>query len=427
MHARSKGVIIALWAATAAATFGIGWITPPPHTSPHEPSAPDDLAASIRSALGEGDVIERQGRTASLLERLDPEGVLEVAALYERMIPVIDSSELAQFFTAWARFDAAGALNHALSWSPREMANQRRIGIRAAIQVWAQLNPSAAQLAAVEIAADPRLRDALWGGLVTGWVHSHREQEGLGAFIADLPPLHSRREVIEIAIRELLRKGGADAALGWAEPILRDEGYEGILKRSIFGPATDLVAQWDPERTAAWAAEHLDADYAEEGLHNVAKHWSRRDGAAAIAWLGEQPAGELRDKAVREAFVGWSTTDSHGVRAWLNTEELTPLHDPAFEIKAARLSAFEPARALSWCERIQEPARQLSCLESTAGNWYGRNAVAAETWLQQSSLDDEARRRVRKTPGRQGQERKGRGQGQMRPGSRPPPREVLPH
>jgi len=197
-----------------------------------------------------------------------------------------------------------------------------------------------------------------------------------------------------------------DAALGWAEPILRDEGYDEVLKHQIFGPATDLGAQWDPERTAAWAAEHLEAGYAGEGLNNVAKHWSRRDGVAAMAWLGEQPAGELRDKAVREAFIGWSKTNPHGLLAWLNAEELTPLHDPAFAIKAARLATLEPVMALSWCERIQEPAVQQSCLESRAHTWYGQDAVAAETWLQQSSLDDEARRRVRKTLVRQEQEPK---------------------
>jgi len=406
MRARSKSIIVALWAATAAAAFGVGWITPPPHTSPQEQSAPDDLVASIRSALGEGDVIERQGRTASLLERLDPEGVLEVAALYERMIPVIGSSELDPFFAAWARFDAVGALNHALSWSPREMKREREVGIRAAIQVWAQRNPSAARLAAVEIGADPRLRHALWDGLVTGWVHSHQGQEGLDAFIADLPPTKPRRTVIETVIQEFLRKGGADAALGWAEPILRDERYDGVLKRSIFGSASDLAAQWDPERTAAWSAEHLEASYAGEGLQNVAKHWSRRDGAAAMAWLGKQPAGELRDKALREAFLGWSKTNPHGLLAWLNADERTDLHDPAFEIKAARLVAHVPVEALSWCERIQEPARQQRCLESSAHTWYGQDAVAAETWLQQSSLDEEARSRVRRISVRQGQEPK---------------------
>ena len=124
MHATSKGVGVALWAATAVAAFGIGWIASPPQ----EPPVPDDLAASLRSALGEGGVSERQLRTASLLAGLDPDAVLEVAALYERMIPLIDSSELAAFFAAWARFDPVGAIDHALSWPLPEMREQRQVG-----------------------------------------------------------------------------------------------------------------------------------------------------------------------------------------------------------------------------------------------------------------------------------------------------------
>jgi len=420
MHATSRGVIVALWTATAAAAFGIGWLTPPPHTSPHEPPAPNDLAASIRSALGEGDVIERQGRIVSLLERLDPDGLPEVAALYERMIPLIDSSELGAFFAAWARFDPAGALDHALSWPRREMKAQREVGVRAAIQVWAQRDPSAAHLAAVQIATDdPRLRDALRRGLVTGWAHSSQGQEGLGAFIADLPPLRNRDEAVGNAVRELLREGGADAALGWAEPILRDEGYNPIFKRSVFGSAIDSTAQWDPERAAAWFMEHSEADYAEDGPSVVAKHWSRQDGAAAMAWLGEQPAGELRDQAAREAFGEWSRADPRNARAWLNAENPTALHDPALEIKAERMAVYEPERALGWCERIQESARQQSCVESTARSWYGRNAVEAEAWLQQSSLDEEARRRVREVPGLWEQQRPGP-PGQQHPSPRRP-------
>jgi hypothetical protein len=365
-------------------------------------------------------VIERQGRISRLLERLDPDGLPAVAALYERMIPLLDSSELGAFFAAWARFDPAGALDHARSWPRREMKEQREIGVRAAIQVWAQLDPSAARLVAVQIAADnPRLRGALWHGLVTGWVHSPQGQEGLGAFIADLPPLGHRDEAVENAVRELLREGGADAALGWADPILRDEGYNPIFKRSVFGSAIDSTAQWDPERAAAWVMEHSAADYAEEGPSVVAKHWSRRDGAAAMAWLGEQPAGALRDQAVREAFGQWSRTDPRRAKAWLNSEKLTALHDPALEIKAERQAAYEPERALGWCERIQESSRQQSCLESTARSWYGRNAVEAEAWLQQSSLDEEARSRVRNVPGLW-EEQRPDPQGQQRPGPRRP-------
>jgi hypothetical protein len=125
-----------------------------------------------------------------------------------------------------------------------------------------------------------------------------------------------------------------------------------------------------------------------------------------MAWLGEQPAGERRDQAAREAFSQWSRTDPRSAGAWLDAEEPTALHDPALEFKAERLAGHEPERALGWCERIQDGTRQQGCLESTAKKWYAQDAVAAETWLQQSPLDDEARRRVRKIPGPKRQQRR---------------------
>jgi hypothetical protein len=360
-------------------------------------------------------VIERQRRTASLLERLDPFDVPEVAALYERMMPVIDSSELAAFFAAWARFDTAGALDHALSWRLPHMNEWREIGVRAAIQVWALRDPSAARLAAEQIGADtPRLRGALRRALVTGWAHSLRGQEGLAGFIADRPPLRPRDQLVETAVRELMRGGGVEAALVWAEPVLRDEGYERAFKHSVFGAATGSAAQWDPERAAAWAVEHSGANYAKEGVGIVVKHWGRQDGAAAMAWLGEQPAGELRDQAVREAFGQWSRADPLRARAWLDAEEPTALHDLALEFRAQQMVPYEPEGALGRCERIRDTARRQSCLESTAKSWYAQDPVAAERWLQRSSLDDEARSRVREIPKPQGQ------QGQQRRGPRRP-------
>jgi hypothetical protein len=414
MHASSRGVGVALWIAAVVAAFGIGWITPPPYG----PSAPDDLVASLRSALGEGDVIERQGLTASLLKRLDPFDMPEVAALYERMIPVIDPSELAAFFAAWARLDTVGALDHALSWSLPEMQESREIGVRAAIQVWAQRDPSAARLAAEQIGTDtPTLRGALHQALVKGWVHSAQGQEGLAAFIADRPPLRPRIELVEMAVRELVRAGGAEAALGWAEPILREEAYKPAFKHSVFTAAAGSVAQWDPKRAAAWVLEHAGADYAKEGVVIVAEHWGRMSGAAAMAWLGEQPAGELRDEAVREAFGQWSRANPRRARDWLNAEESAVLRDPALEFKAQRMVAHEPEWAIDRCERIQDTTRRQICLESTAKSWYAKDPVAAETWLQQSPLDEEARSRVREIPKPQGQQGQ---QGQQRRGPRRP-------
>lgn len=395
MRTMSRGVTVALWVATAVAAFGIGWITPPPHRA----LAPDDLVDSLREALGEPDVIERQQRTAQLLERLDADPLLDVAALYERMIPLIDASELAAFFAAWARFDTIGALEYAGSWRLPEMRKQREIGLRAAIQVWAQRDPEAASLAAEQIGTEtPTLRGAMREALAMGWARSPQGQEGLADFLAGLPPLRDRHEIIDGVARELVRGGGAEAALGWAEPILRDGDHDLVFKRSVFRAVAAAAAQWDPVRTAAWAEEHSRADYAEDGVSIVAKYWGRRNGEAALNWLGEQPAGELRDQAVREAFGEWSKTDPLTARDWLVEEKPAALRDPALEFKANRIVDLEPERALGFCERIEDAGRRRSCLESTAKIWYAKDAVAAETWLQQSSLDEEARSRVRERP-----------------------------
>jgi hypothetical protein len=391
----SKGALGALWAATAAAAFALGRITAPAQA----PLAPDDLAGSIRAALGEGDALERLGRTASLLERLVPEELPGVLALYERMIPLLDAWELGPFFSAWARFDPAGALDHALAWPLREMSEERRTGVRATIESWAQADPVRARRAAEELAeAHPRLRRDAWIGLATGWARSDGGPGGLGAFLAELRPTRFRDEAADTALRELVRAGGAEAALGWADTILRDEAQDPTFQRSVFESAVRQAAGFDFERTGAWVMEHAEAAYAQEGLLIVAEHWGRGDGAAVMAWLGEHPAGEPRDRAVRKAFLEWSREDRPGAKTWLDTVSPTAFHDPALEVWAEQLVAGEPVEALGWCERILDPARRERCLESAARSWYARDALAAETWLQQSPLDEEVRSRVRRPP-----------------------------
>ncbi len=412
MHRTSRGALLALGAATAAAAFALGRATAPAQAPP----APDDPAASMRAALGEGDARERLGRTASLLERLDAEDLPGVVAVYERMIPLLDSWELGPLFSAWARVDPAGALEHALAWPMRDMPLERQRAVRATIEGWAQADPSGARRAAEETAdAHPRLRADVWSSLVTGWVRSDRGPEGLAAFLAELRPARHRDAAAGVALRELVRVGGADAALGWADAILRDGTQDASFQQSVFQSAVRAAAGFDPERTGSWMVQHVDARYAEEGLLILADPWGRRDGASAMGWLGQRPAGERRDQAVRTAFLAWSRADRPGAKAWLESVSPTGFHDPALEVWAEQLVAQEPAEALGWCERILDPARRQRCLESSAKSWYARDAPAAEAWLQQSPLDEEARSNVRKPARRQAPgPRRPRGAGRAR-------------
>ena len=393
MHATNRGAIVVLWTATAAAAFGIGWIMSPPH----EPPAPDDLAAAIRATLGEGDALERLARTATLLEGLEPENLPGVVAVYERMIASIDAPDLVAFFSAWARFDPVGALEYALAWPRQDVLDVRRIGARAILAGWAYANPSKARVAAEEVAEKhPPLRRDVWIGLVAGWVRSDLGAEGLGAFLADLRPRSQREAAAVVAVRELVRTGGAEAALDWVDTIVGDESQAPVFKRAVFESALRVAVASDPARTGEWALEHAEASYAVDSPVIAGKRWGRVDGVAAMGWLGAYPAGEYRDKGAREAFRAWSSADWEGARAWLESTPRTALHDPALEVGVEQLLAWEPAEALGWCERILDVERGQRCLVSGARRWYGKDAVAAEAWLQTSSLDEEVRSRVRK-------------------------------
>jgi hypothetical protein len=382
----NAAAVVGLCAAMTLAGFAVARFAGSPQAAP----TPSELAAAIRSAIGEGDVLERTRRAASLLVHLDPANLLEVVAVYDEMLAVLAPCAVRPFVAAWARFDPADALDHVLAWPP---GMQRRAGVEAALEGWARRDPPTAQLAFEGAAANyPRLRERLFGGLVAGWASSDRE--GLDGYIADLPEA-SQKRATGIVAKARMRTGGADATLRWADSILADPAYDEAFKREIFVRATRAVTRQLPERGAAWVLEHAGKDYAEDRLRIVAELWGGRDARAALGWLSGQAAGTPRDQAVREAFLSWLKSDAADAEAWLASESPTPFHDPALLAYARHLSGSAPEEAIGWCERLLDPDRGQRCFSAVSTRWYRQDTAAAEEWLQQSPLDEEARSKVR--------------------------------
>ena len=388
----NTGVLVGLCAATAVAAFAVGRITTPPEAA----SAPEDIAASVRSALSHAGALEGFGRTASLLQHLDPETLPEVLGVYDQMLSILDECDIRPFVDAWARFDAAAALDHTLAW-PFKI--KQEFGVQAAIRSWALHDPLEAQLAYEQTFKQNRTLDqqALFRNLVIGWVHSG--QGGLDTYLAGLPPIAQDKATVYVA-GNLMRKSGAEAAMRWTESILRDEAYDSRFKRSVLRRGVRSVARWHPERAAAWVMEFAGSEHEADGVRIVADQWADRDGRAAMQWLHDQPAGESRDAAVGSSFARWRKWDPERAEEWLGSQSLTAFHDPAIDIYARLLDARAPREAVGWCERILDPARQLACLETTATQWYRRDAEAAVAWLQKSPLNEEARRKVQTPPSR---------------------------
>jgi hypothetical protein len=381
----------AIWALTLATAFALGRSSAPVRTE----NVPDDLAAAIQRALGERDALDRAERTAQLLQRLGPDDIEAVAAVYDRLLNVLGESDIVPFVTAWARFDPKAAMVHALRWSFRDKAE---IGAGAAMEAWAMRDPREALEAFEQIRTrHPRFEGSLFLDLLTGWTYSG--QPGIEDFIAKLPEAKLEDAISRVAAKKL-RNGGVEAVVAWVTEIIRSDAYDPKLKTRAFRRGVRLVARWEPERAAAWTLENRAEPFASEAPRIVAEEWGALDGRAALAWVRDYPDPEARYSAAREAFFYWLRADRKAASEWLQSETLTQFHDPALVVYAKEVGDRAPAEAIDWCERIRDEVRGLRCLERAARLWYTRDPVAAESWLQQSPLDEEARREARTPPDR---------------------------
>ncbi len=397
MLRNNTGMVFGLWAATIAAAFAVGRITMPTEAA----GAPEDLGSAVRSALAEASSLERLAQTADLMRHLDADTLPQVLAVYDRMLSVLDECEIRTFVGAWTRFDASTALDHTLAWPYRL---KKEYGVNAAIRGWALSDPYEAQLMSEQIVQDhPTLREGIFQNLVIGWVQSG--QRGLNSYIAGLSPM-LRDEPTGIVVGGLMRKGGPEPTLRWVDGILGDDEYDWNFKKSVFRRGARAVARWHPEQAAEWVLEHQGENYAKHGVQFVAEQWGEQDGVAAMQWVHDQPAGESREEAVHSAFLRWSSRDRDGSEKWLASETLTAFHDPAIDAHARKIDKQRPKDAVDWCERIIDTDRQYRCLRATATEWYRKDAVATEQWLQASPLSEEDRRVVR-TPKQKKQRARG--------------------
>ena len=75
--------------------------------------------------------------------------------------------------------------------------------------------------------------------------------------------------------------------------------------------------------------------------------------------------------------------------------EPDPWLRPIFPVYARLLAVDSPADAIEWAERIEADEDREIVLVKVARAWRRVDEAASEAWLQQSSLSEEAREKVR--------------------------------
>jgi hypothetical protein len=307
--------------------------------------------------------------------------------------PTVDlrANELELLVRYWATHQGEEASRWAVEKSPLDY---RGGAVFSALTVWAEADPQAAVSVAWPWALIPTIERIVPTALVRGWFAANDPPE-LAQWIRDLPIGIPRQRAIAAYIRVVIQTRGPEAVKRWAESLPDDDA---TYKLTVFRRVVDALSALDIEDSVRWCDTHCDGPYGNNMRSLIARNWVIRDGPSALAWLSSAPEGHERDLAVRLTFALWARTDPEATLAWMaaqTTADPDPWLRPIFPIYAQLLSKDAPTDAIEWAKRIEGDDQREAVLVGVARVWRYLDEAAAEEWLLQSSLSEEAREKVR--------------------------------
>jgi len=355
-----------------------------------EPST-DAARESIAAALRNPDAFARARTLATLLPTLGAEQVAAVRQTFSDTSLDLGPGDIELLVRFWASHEPKEATQWALEDSPQ---GYRLAAIVPAFTVWAAADPHAAASAAQEPAAqEPGVRDAVLIALVRGWFEADPVE--LAQYIHDLGVGFPRQRALATYIRATIQAHGIDAATRWAESLPDDDA---TYKAAAFRQVASVVPLFDHEAGLRWCDTHCEGPYGTNLRSILARRWARRDGAAALEWLSRAPANHDNQLAVRATFALWGKIDRAAAVAWMADQTAGGMPAwlvPALPVYARLLAEDSPAEAIEWAEKIEGGEEREIVLIDVARTWRKLDEPAAEAWLLDSPLSEEAREKAR--------------------------------
>jgi hypothetical protein len=386
---------------TAAGAIALSACDPAPKSSLSRPVEPEAIPAGetladvVREALAEmvrdEDAYSRARRLGSLLPTLGPEFVPVVVETLKNRSFDLRASEHELLVRYWATHQPEEASRWALE---KSQVDYRAAAVFSALRVWAETDPQAAVRFGWPLALTPSFERIVPIALVGGWSAAN-DPSGLGQWMRDLPIGIPRQRAVAAYVRVVIQTQGIEAVKRWAESLPDDNAK---YKLVVFRRVVSALAQLDIEAGIRWCDTQCDGPYGDNMRSLIARNWLTHDGPAALAWLSSAREGYERDQAVRLAFATWSRADRTAALDWMaaqTTGEPDPWLRPIYPVYAKLLAADAPIDAIRWAEQIERDMERESVLIGVARVWRYLDEAAAEDWLLQSSLSEEALEKVR--------------------------------
>jgi hypothetical protein len=313
--------------------------------------------------------------------------------LLDRMVDfdVVSLDLLVRYWTTHQPLEAAEWARSRSPWVNRQDA------LYAAIYTWASQDPQAAAAATWDWVENGENEVSVTTGLIRGWYTRH-DDEGIRRFLRSRPPGFPGQRATGTYVRSMILDGRAQELRTWAESLPNDD--EGF-KLTVFRRSVLTLANLDEASKAearSWCQAHCETPLGKAMRSLIARAWVVDDGPGTLQWLSEAPEGYERDVAVRGAIAVWTELDREPAMRWMAEQTAgtpPPWLEPAYLIYARVLAPDKPQEAMRWASQIKNRQDREETEIIVARHWRQADEAAAEQWLLQSPLSEQARAKAR--------------------------------
>lgn len=357
------------------------------------PKATELAAAKLDAVMRERDDFARARELAELLATLGPEAIPYIRWKLDRSRAGLGGAEFELLVRFWASHDPSAAT----AWALGLLAPRYRIpAIHTALELWAKSDPVAA-LTGFKAKEVVHLdsREAAQVALVRGWFQTDRA--GVEEYIRKLEPNPGRDQAILAYVTALMLAEGSDGVIRWAAAVpAGDESY----KSSVYFYVASVLSAYDPPAAERWCEAHCEGPYG-RGMRAgivMSRLDMGDDGGSVVEWVARGPQGQNRDQLLVGAYQLWASGDREAALGWMQqkTEKnAEPWVSKLYGPYALHLAATSPAEAIQWAGRVEGDSAREELLVQIAQLWRRQDEKAAEAWLVESPLSEQARERAR--------------------------------
>lgn len=319
-----------------------------------------ELGREFRAAKGP---IARRLVFTEMLKNLTPENALLMREHIAHLPP--SSSEYRDFHYAWGALAGKEVVEFGITTPGDDMGP--------AIAGWASANPenAIAWLEKLDMESNPAYRELL-----------------------DIPQLTVEGLTSHFSRALVNGLADSDPAIATDFALDRFENGDKSAHQMMHVIAGAHFRTGDPTQATNWIASIPESDLKNTTMHRVAGEIANSNPQQALDWLQSTPQNESRAHGIGATLHTWAGKSPEKAADYISTMPASKDRDSATYGYATRVVHDDPAVGVEWASNIADPGARTSALVDTGRVFYRRDRQAAQEWLSNVNLPEEAIQKI---------------------------------